>query len=194
MYYNRFIIYKISVMKKNIKIKILFAAIFLVILNISGIKAQENITVGFIKNGEMNITNQKFLKEYFYKKIEESGNLNSFKTTLSPDGNLVYIISEISENEKNIRCIGVSLIVKENKVYYIPVGTDEMDDFLNKSSITNTCESKNCNSCILKVVSWKPFKTVCESSDKHKSNCKCAHSISISTTNFQLEMPAQENN
>ncbi len=180
-------------MKKNMKIINLIAGLFFVIFSISGIKAQENIPVCIIKKGEITITNEKFLNEYFFKKIGESGTLDSFNPLLSPDGSLVYIISKISGNEKNIRCIGVSLIVKENKAYYVPIGTEGMDDFLNKSSITNTCESTKCTSCILKVVSWKPFNTMCESDNKDKNNCICGHSLSISTTKFQLEMPAQEN-
>jgi hypothetical protein len=179
-------------MKKNMKINNLIA-VFFVIIGLSGIKAQENIPVCIIKKGEITITNKIFLNEYFYKKNGESGTLNSYKSLLSPDGSLVYIISKIRGNEKNIRCIGVSLLVKENIAYYVPTGTEGMEDFLNKSSVTNTCESTKCTSCILKVVSWKPFTTMCESDTKNKRNCNCGHSISISTTGFQLEIPAQEN-
>lgn len=177
---------------KKLKIFRLFVTIFIVFLCYSSTKAQENIQVGNIKNGEIKFTNQKFLNDYFYKKIGKSGTISPFKINYSPDGDLIYVTAKISANDQNITCIGISLIVKKGIVYYIELGKEGMQDFLNKSSVTNTCVSENCNTCRLSVTSWNPFQTECIAENDNKNKCSCKHSLSVSTTEFQLDIPPQE--
>lgn len=178
-------------MKGQLKFRF-FIIISILIGNVFFSNAQDNIPVGKIKDGVLKFTDRAFLNDYFYKKIGKSGTISPFKINYSPDGDLIYVTAKISANNQNITCAGISLIVKKGIVYYIELGKEGMQDFLNKSSVTNTCVSEKCNTCRLSVTSWNPFQTECIADNDNKNKCNCKHSLSISTTEFQLDMPPQE--
>jgi hypothetical protein len=169
-----------------------FMIISILLFNVFFSNAQDNIPVGKITDGVFKFTDKDFLQDYFFEKIGKSGTINPFAINYSPDGDLIYITAVISDNSQNITCIGISLIVKKGIAYYIRIGNEGRQGFLNKSSVTNTCVSENCKTCKLIVTSWNPFQTECKAENDDKNKCKCQHSLSVSTTEFQLDIPPQE--
>lgn len=165
--------------------KILLSIIILVCIAFQGI-AQDKLKIGEVVNGKLKITNETALRSFFLNNLENSGCLaKDIKVEPSPDADRYMVYTRVTDNKKNISCIGVMLVRSGNEAFIAkPAEGDEAPGPGAGGSATYSCEGDPCPDCEIDIDwpsgSWLP-NVECACSDPD-GTCNMTVSVTITIT------------
>lgn len=173
-------------MKTN-SVLILMALLILSVTSYS--QSANDVKIGTIVKGKLSVTNENYLMDYFNSRLNNNGELGKIDIQYSPDMNMILVDYPVSGNSKGVSCIGITLKVIKNDVYFVNETRNMTDASGNGWAIGSlvSCKGNPCNSCSLLVLSWRPFLAQCKCNQANCNSCDCNMSITghVNTSNMK---------